>query len=201
MKKQSICLCKGLVLIVAGIIYAASVQAQDHTVGSIEKQYEHLASRWLEISDEIKVYQGLGKFCNDPGYQQNSINILESLHHYNAVVFDILNDPETDKYQDQKVFKNTIRDIEKFEETHETEKFIDFMDDNCTYLNELETNKANLLKQSQMYSFDGRIFILETLLYRFMRRIDKKVVSIDNNIHLIHPEHQIVPLKMLAKND
>jgi len=201
MKKQSIYIRKGLVLIVAGIITVSNAQSQNHAVGSIEKQYEYLTDKWLEISDEIKEYKGLSKYCNDPGYQQNSIIVLESLHHYNAVVFEILNDSTTDKYSGQKAFKNTLKDIEKFESSHKSEKFISFMNDNCDYIQELETNKMKLLKQSQMYSFDGRIFILETMLYRFMKRIDKKIVSIDDNIHMIHPEHQLVPLKMLAKND
>lgn len=201
MKKQSIYICKGLILIVAGIITVSNAQSQNHAVGSIEKQYEYLTDKWLEISDEIKEYKGLIKYCNDPNYQQNSINVLESLHHYNAVVFEILNDSTTDKYSGQKAFKNTLKDIDKFESSHKSKKFISFMDDNCDYIQELETNKMKLLKQSQMYSFDGRIFVLETMLYRFMKRIDKKVVSIDDNIHMIHPEHQLVPLKMLAKND
>ncbi len=201
MKKQSNYFYKSVLLIVAGFMYGFNAQAQGYATESIEKQYEYLTDKWLEISDEIKEYKGLSNYCNDPDYQQNSINVLESLHHYNAVVFEILKDTTTDKYSGQKAFKSTLKDIEKFESSHESEKFISFMDDNCDYLQGLEKNRMNLLKQSQMYSFDGRIYILETMLYRFMKRIDKKVVSIDDNIHMIHPEHQLVPLKMLAKND
>lgn len=188
-------------LIITSIWLAGTVQAQDYGVRSIEDEYRFVTEKWLEVSDNLKEYEGLSDYCNNEDYQRFTMEILTLLHEYNDVVYEILTDPYTDKYSSQQEYAKILKDIKKFESKEVREAFKEFMDDNCAFLGDLEADKNHLTKRSTRYSFSGQLYVMETMIYRFLKRIDKRVVSIDDSIHLIHPEHKMVPIKMLAQND
>jgi hypothetical protein len=174
--------------------------AQSSDAVSIEEEYDFLTGQWLEVSGELKTYSGLASYCKQPEFRKHTAHILELLHHYDSLVLDILTDPTSQLHVSKKEQQKTIKDIEKFEEKYSLKNFSALLKESCRTYKDLEKNKDDLVKESGMYSYDGQILILETQLRKFLTSIDKRVVAIDDHIHLIHPD-QIKPFKMLARKE
>ncbi len=191
---------KLLGLIFALICMAQTAHSQDNEPISIEKEYDKLTAEWLKISGQMKTYQGLATYCKDAEYRTHSVHVLELLHHYDSLVLDLLNDPTVAGQIDHKEQHKTLKDIEKFEEKYSIKEFIGLLKESCKTRRDLEKNKKDLVKESGMYSYDGQILVLETQIRKFLNHIDKRIITIDDHLHLIHPD-QIKPYKMLAKKE
>ncbi len=61
----------------------------------IEAQYDELTQQWLELSEVLKLYEGLSAFCHDEEFREYATTILEKIHHCDSVMLDFLNDPST----------------------------------------------------------------------------------------------------------
>lgn len=160
---------------------------------TIEDQYDFLTQRWLETSGKLKTYSGLGEFCNSPEFRAETFNTLQSLHHYDSLVLDIMNDPAVELDAKQKEYKRTFKDIKKFENKYDLIAFRDFLKESCLMFRDLEKNKDELVNEVGQYSYDGQIFILETDLRKFLTHIDKKVLDIDDHLHLLHLDRVNLP--------
>lgn len=187
---------KKSVLIAVCLIFIQVAQAQ--TEGHIEEEYDHLTAQWLEVSAELKTYSGLTSFCKSTEYSTQTIGILETLHHYDSLVLDIMQNSPINHNVKHKEYKKTSKDIEKFETEYGIKAFIGFLKESCNTRKDLEKNKKELMKDSGMYSYDGQLLVLETQLRKFLKHIDKRVVSIDEHLHMIHPD-QLQPVRLLTK--
>lgn len=153
----------------------------------IEEEFDALTAEWLEISEELKTYNGLGRFCKSKEFRETSLSVLRQLHHYDSLVLEVLlNTDESELGVSHREYKHTLKDIEKFEEEYGIKVFIAFLKEGCVTWKELEKNRETLVKESGMYSYDGQLLVLETQLEMFLKHIDKKVIAIDEHIHLIH---------------
>ena len=189
MKNPFAQLYKVTVLIAVSFILTQVVYAQNE--GHIEEEYDHLTAQWLEVSGELKTYSGLTTFCKSAEYSTQTIGILEALHHYDSIVLDIMKNNPINHDVSHREYKKTSKDIGKFETEYGIKG-------SCNTRKDLEKNKKELMKESGMYSYDGQLLVLETQLIKFLKHIDKRVVSIDNHLHMIHPD-QIQPVLLLTK--
>ncbi len=196
MKNPFAQLYKVTVLIAVSFILTQVVYAQNE--GHIEEEYDHLTAQWLEVSGELKTYSGLTTFCKSAEYSTQTIGILEALHHYDSIVLDIMKNNPINHDVSHREYKKTSKDIGKFETEYGIKGFIGFLKESCNTRKDLEKNKKELMKESGMYSYDGQLLVLETQLIKFLKHIDKRVVSIDNHLHMIHPD-QIQPVLLLTK--
>lgn len=152
---------------------------------TLENTYDQLTAEWLEISGKLKTYQGLKEFCNNPDFRHSTTKNLQSIHHYDSLVLDRLEDPTRDLDVNQREYRKTARDIKKFERKYDVKGFMDFLRESCMAMRELENNKEDLSREVGMYSYDGQILILETDLRKFLKHIDKKAIDIDDHLHLL----------------
>ncbi|MEQ6121440.1 hypothetical protein [Reichenbachiella sp. MALMAid0571] len=189
---------KKIMLIVTGFLLFQNISAQDISDGHIEEEYDHLTAQWLEVSGELKTYSGLTTFCKNPEYSTHTVKILETLHHYDSLVLDIMENNAISQDVNHKELKKTSKDITKFETEYGIKAFIEFLKESCNTRKDLEKNKKELMKDSGMYSYDGQLLVLETQLRKFLLHIDKRIVSIDDHLHMIHPD-QIQPVRLLTK--
>lgn len=169
------------------LIVFMGIQGSAQSV-TIEEEYDRLTDSWLEVSDVLKSYQGLSDFCMEPKFRDYSVELLKQLHHYDSVVLDFLNDPTTAMIVGQKEYHKTLKDIEKFEAKYDIKSFIDFLRESCITRNGLEKNKQDLQMGQGADSYDGQVYILETDIAKFLKHIDKRIVSIDEHLHRIHPD-------------
>lgn len=169
-------------IFMAAISLSSFSQAQ-----MIEEEFDALTAEWLEISEQLKTYDGLGYFCKSKEFRETSLSVLRQLHHYDSLILEVLLETDESKLGvSHREYKHTLRDIEKFEEEYGIREFIAFLKEGCVTWKGLEKDKEMLVKESGMYSYDGQLLVLETQLGKFLKHIDKKVIAIDEHIHLIH---------------
>ena len=190
---------KKIILIATSMLLIQEVSSQDILNGHIEEEYDHLTAQWLEVSGVLKTYSGLATFCKDTEYSTHAVKILETLHHYDSLVLDIMLTNSISHDENDKEYKKTFKDIEKFETEYGIKAFIGFLKESCNTRKDLEKNKKELMKDSGMYSYDGQLLVLETQLRKFLLHIDKQVISIDDHVHMIHPD-QIQTVRLLTNN-
>lgn len=166
---------------------------------NIEEDFDFLTAEWLDVSGELKTYGGLERFCTSADFREKSIDILSLLHQYDSLVLEILLDPSYDLEISHREYKHTIKDIQKFEEEFSIQDFIAFLKKNCRTWKDLERNREDLMKASGAYSYDGQRLVLETQLRKFLKHIDKKIIAIDDHVHLIHID-QVRPFGSLSEN-
>lgn len=155
---------------------------------SIEDEYDKLAGKWLEVSGHLKTYAGLSDYCTKQSYKDHAVQVLSHLHHYDSLVLNMLKGHESEFAVSHKEFKNTIKDIEKFETDYGIKAFVSVLKEGCKSRKELEKDKSKLVNEIGANSYDGQILILESYLRKFLNHIDKKVLAIDDHLHLIHPD-------------
>jgi hypothetical protein len=172
---------------IAAIILFHSIltNAQDYT---IEDKYDQLTEQWLELSKELKNYDGLAGFCGNEEFRNYTISILSEMHHYDSVVMGFLLDPNTEVLIGHHEYVATLKELEKMEEEGGIKEFMSFLRESCVARNDLEKKKDDVKNDVGMYSYDGQIVILETEIHRFLTHIDKRVISIDKHLHKIHPD-------------
>ncbi|MEQ9467651.1 MAG: hypothetical protein RLN88_09575 [Ekhidna sp.] len=165
----------------------AQASAQSFVTIDIEEEYEDLTNQWLTISEDLSHYGGLSAFCSSEEYRTYTMDILNLLHHYDSVVLDLLKNPTLDIDISSKEYRKTMSDIAKFEEEYDLKGFISFLKESCITRRDLEKDKEDLKKEVGMYSYDGQVMMLETDLNKFMHRINKRIVAINDHVHKIHP--------------
>lgn len=156
---------------------------------SIEEEYDLLTSEWLLVSEELKTYGGLSQFCTDADYRDQTLHVLNLLHHYDSLLLNLLMDPTAGLDISHKEYKNALADLHEIEDKYDPKTFMAFLRESCITRNELERDKENLMKASGMYSYDGQLLMLETQQRKFLKQIDKRVTLMDEHVHKIHPSH------------
>lgn len=155
---------------------------------NVEGKFKKLTTEWLEVSKSIKTYNGLSMFCKNSEFRKHTIKILSHLHHFDSVMIDFLNEPTTELFIGKKEYEKTLKDINNFEAKYSNEAFLDYLKESCNTRNDLERNKDNLRRDMGMNSFDGQVVVLESGLNKFLKHIDKRIVSIEKHMHMIHPD-------------
>ena len=156
----------------------------------VEKNYSLLTEEWLKISYQLKSYEGLAAYCKDPANKKYTSHVLSSLHHYDSVLLLLMDDPSLTL--DQKEYKKTVKEIEGFEAKYSMKRTNEMLSETCIERRSLERDKSDLEKDIGIYSYDGQVLNLETMLQRYLHHIDKKVVMIEEHLHMIQP-HQFKP--------
>lgn len=180
-------------------IVTSGIEVKAQTNSSIEQQYDLLTAQWLELSGNLKTYQGLNTFCTSPEYRTSSIEVLGHLHHFDSLVLDLMKEHQGEFAISHKEFKATLKDIEKFETEYGIKAFITVLKGCCDSRRDLERHKKELVNEIGANSYDGQILILENYLRKFLHHIDKKVLAIDDHLHMIHPD-QVKPSKGVVSN-
>ncbi len=173
--------------IIFGLLIAMPAMLAAQDFGDVEKSYDVLTEQWLRISTDMKTYQGLSLYCRQPAVQEGTHKLLHTIHYFDSVILETLNDPSMQF--DGREQKKTVKDIEKFESEYTLAAFQEVFDTSCKTRRALEKDKEDLTKEIGMYSYDGQVMMLETQLHRYLNHIDKKVVAIDEHLHLLKPHH------------
>lgn len=164
-----------------------SASAQSNSL--IEDEFEIIASDWLNKSEDLKFYEGVNQYCLDPNYRQSMNGLLRNIHYYDSLVLDKLSDPGVYLVLDQKEQKKTLKDIYEMEEEFSVAGFVEQMKSSCTFRNEIEANAENLRNGVGVESYDGKVLVLETEMQRYINKVDRLVVRIDDHLHLLHIEN------------
>lgn len=152
----------------------------------LEDRFDEIAGVWLEKSGQLKTYQGVNEYCLSPEFRKSVDETLRLIHHFDSLILKKLNDPIESSGNNMKEEKKTIKNLEKLESDYSIINFIDQMKSSCLFRNDIEGNADRIKNSIAEESYDGKILILENELRNYLLRIDKLVLRIDDNLHLLH---------------
>ena len=88
MKNFTILLSVCLIIVNNGQAQENLKESNEDTLSVVE-HLDELTLLWDEKSIELKTYQGLRKFCRSSAYRNSIIEMLESMHHYDSLLYDM----------------------------------------------------------------------------------------------------------------
>ncbi len=175
---------KNLFLLIA--LVGFFVAAGQETKESLGKKIDELTYAWDLEADNLDDYDGMSKFCFEEEYRYEVITMLKDIHHYDSVLLHRLE--RASRFSHDKEIKKTLKDIEKFEQEYSMKEFIQFLYDECLGIAEIEKNRDDLLDEIGEESYDGRRYILETELAKYIHHITKRVDLVREHVHHLHIE-------------
>lgn len=160
--------------------------AQSEIELPLEDQFDVVTNEWLAKSKVLKKYAGINKYCQDPAFRKSTDRLLETLHAYDSLIITKLEDPTAYFSWDTKEEKKTLKDVSELESEYSMEGFVNQMREACLMRNDIVNNEENLRRGVGMESYDGKILILETEMSKYLKKIDKLIVKIDDHLHVLH---------------
>lgn len=165
---------KNLVSLVLILCSLLSVKAQQR---DIVKIIDHLTARWDKGSVTLETYDGFKKFCHTKDFRNNTIDLLNKIHHYDTVLYNTV----TAKYETNKdpEAAATLRDIDIVEKDYTTRSFLDFLHKECKDINDVDRNATSenaddILKDKKR---------IEAELIKYVSIITQRIDNIDEHIH------------------
>ncbi|MEM8939198.1 MAG: hypothetical protein AAGC64_07615 [Bacteroidota bacterium] len=146
-------------------------------------QFDVVAIEWIEKTKFLKTYLGVNEYCQNPTFRELVDGLLSSIHIYDSLIISRLDDPTSYLNWNTKEEKKARSDIESFENEYHLEDFIEEMRDACLFRNEIEANADNLKNGVGYESYDAKVLILETEVSKYLNRIDRLVLKIDDHLH------------------
>ena len=154
----------------------------------IDDQFDLLATEWLQKSEILHTYAGVNEYCQNPSFRAETDKILKAIHHYDSLIIDKLTDPSSYFAYNAKEEKKTLKDITELESAFSFDNFLAQMRSSCEFRNEIEKNAKTLKNGNGFESYDGKILVLETEIAKYLNKIDKLVLRVDNHIHILEVE-------------
>lgn len=157
------------------LVGALSVSAQEEKE-NIVKIVDDLTMKWDKQARQLETYIGLKYYCTSEQYQDNTISLLDKIHHYDTMLYGIV----TEKYANSKdkEAEATLKDIVKVEADYTTKSFKEFLALECQDFTKIEGyNKSN---GSKYYKETEK---LEKALAKYVQVITLRIDVIDEHIH------------------
>jgi hypothetical protein len=155
----------------------------------IEEHYDEMTESWLFVSEELKSYEGLQRFCTNKEFRYSTIDLIKEIHHYDSLIFSLITELSLYNEISDKDYKTMLKSLEKFEGKYTIKDFIDHLRDSCLERVEIEKNQDELEKDYANESYDGRRLVLMTDIEKYLNHIDKRILDIDEHLHLINLDH------------
>ena len=153
--------------------FCSPVFAQE-TQEEVFETIDALRVQWDTEAVNLETYEGLESYCRNRAYRDNTILLLNQIHHYDSSLYKIV----TMKYavdQDPEA-RATIDDIETLEVDYTTKSFMIFLREECMTFNDVERNK-------NMEGYEAYRKELEAELIKYVTSITKQIDIIDEHAH------------------
>lgn len=147
----------------------------------LDEKIDQITYDWDLEADKLSSYEGLQQLCMDEAYRTKILTLLDEIHHYDSVLYDVL--LKLSKTSDDKEIKKTIKDIKKFEEDYDSQSFIAFMSDECKAMRDIETHADETANEVGYNSYDGQVYLLETELFKYVKHVTARVDKIRLHVH------------------
>lgn len=144
---------------------------------NIVKIIDDLTMKWDKQAESLEKYSGMKYYCTSEKYRDNTIALLDKIHHYDTVLYNRV----TEKYKDvkDKEASATLKDILTVETEYTTPSFKSFLKDECNRFNEIE-EKYEKSSGSQYYK---EVEKLEKELSKYVINVTKRIDLIDEHVH------------------
>lgn len=156
---------------ITSILFSAT--AQEETVGA---KLEELTTKWDGEAEELSTYEGLTQFCLSADYRGEMIETLKGIHHYDSVLYEEI--AKKARFGGSSEMKKTLKDIEKLEDGYSIRDFLVYLQEECNARKDIEKN-ARRTGESK----DSEVYILETELAKYVKKITKRIDVIREHVH------------------
>lgn len=152
----------------------------------IEDQFDVVTSEWLDKSEYLKTYEGINEYCRNPTFRKSVDRLLGEIHNYDLLIISKMNNPGEYLNMNTKEERKTMDDLYRMEGNYSMEGFVSQMRESCEFRNDIEANAEELRGGVGAESYDGQVLILETGMVKYLKKIDKLMVKIDEHLHVLH---------------
>ena len=166
---------KNIVLIFTCICcLSISVYAQDES--DVLMTIDDLRYQWDDEAVNLESFEGMEKFCHEKKYKKEITDLLNSIHHYDTLLYGIV----TEKYSQTEDLqaKEALNDILLVESEFTTLNFLDFLEEECVKVVKVE---KNIKKHDD--DVDSKIRKLEKELFKYIDSVTERIDLIDENVH------------------
>lgn len=156
------------------ITTALFTQAQDE---DIVKIIDDLTVKWDKRADELGKYTGLKYYCTSDFYRNETIELLDKIHHYDTVLYQVV----SEKYagSNDKEAKETLDEILTVETEYTTPNFKTFLSEECADYTEA-SEEYGTQSGSKFYK---KVEKIEQELAKYVENITNRIDLIDEHIH------------------
>ena len=144
---------------------------------SIVKVIDQLRIQWDEAAIALKDYQGIQNFCASDNYKEETISLLDAIHHWDTTLYYIVQNKYEETGDPEAAI--TLQDIEKLETEYSTQNFKLFITNECNIIQEIEDSFES--KTIKKHEKDIKVF--EKELIKYLNSITYRVDIIDEHIH------------------
>lgn len=145
-------------------------------VGIVEV-IDDLTVKWDEQAIKLKTYQGVQNFCATKAYRTKTIELLDEIHHWDTSLYFIVREKYASTEDEEAIA--TLKDIETLETEYTTEKFKEFIHDECATLKEIEDH----FDAAAVRTYEKEVKRFEKELIKYVNTITNRIDIIDEHIH------------------
>lgn len=149
--------------------------AQDEN--NIVETVDALTLKWDNQALSLKTYMGLQTYCSTKPYRDETIALLNEIHHYDTLLYGIVQRKYAES-EDQEA-KLTLKDIKKLEGEYTTKNFKAFIHRECNGVNEIERNYG----KAHGSTYEKEVKKLEKELRKYVESITERIDIVDEHIH------------------
>ena len=160
-----------------------AVENRDTTEKDTLKVIEHLDQLtllWDVASIELKTYQGLRKFCRSAAYRNSITEMLESMHHYDSLLYDMAIEASKQKHAHM---KHLIHELESFESHYDMKQFMNHLKEECHAQSDLERHRKDYKKDNGDESYDSKVYVVELELKKYVKHLTHRIDRLDKHVH------------------
>jgi len=162
------------------------LMAQSAVEPPLAEQFDEVTLDWLEASSMLSSYAGINAYCTSPATRKIVDNLMKTIHAYDSLIMTKLKEDKMARLDwHRREQRKALNDIEKLESEYSLAQFHDHMRESCAFRYEIEKNAEELKNGVGFESYDGKVIVLETEMRRYLKKIDKLMVRIDENIHIL----------------
>ena len=176
-----------LLLIFNCFFLVLTVVGQTDNEERLDEKTDRVTYQWDLEADKLATYEGLLNVCGDSTYRSSVISLLNEIHHLDSSLYDFL--IKLSKKSNEREIKRTIKDIESFEHEYGTHNFIKFMREECKAAIEIESEAEDTRNEVGQTSYSGRVYVLETELFKYVKNITKRVDRLRTHVHRLSHHH------------
>lgn len=148
--------------------------AQDE---NIVKIIDDLTIQWDKRASDLGKYSGMKYYCTAEKYRNETIELLDKIHHYDTVLYQIV----SEKYKDakDKEAKATLKDILTVETEYTTPNFKSFLQQECDQFAAI----GEKYSQESGSKYYDEIEKLEKELNKYVTNVTNRIDLIDEHVH------------------
>ncbi len=125
-------------------------------------------------------YKNLKTFCEEANYRKTIFNLLDEIHEYHDKLEVDLK--ETTYNHSKRTISRILKHMDKLENKFNEDDFTNFFKEQCSFQSRIEKYSDHYKAGFGTHSYGGQVYVQEVVLYRYLKRLTKRVESIKRHV-------------------